>query len=91
MAEANSLKDRLDAAISRRDALALKHQRVMGRIEENEAAMEALRVDCRAKNLDPDRLDATIAQLEAALEHTLSELEAQLATAEVALEPYAKK
>lgn len=91
MADETALKERLEEAIRRREALALKHQRVMGRIEENDLAMEALRADCRAKNLDPEQLDATIARLESALEQFLGELEAQLTQAERALEPYTKK
>jgi SOS response regulatory protein OraA/RecX len=88
MTPASDLKARLDAAVKRRDELAQKRQRLLGRLEEAERAVEELRTKCRAKGIDPDNLDGVIAKLEAALEQSVTNLEAKLTEAERALEPF---
>lgn len=82
------LKTRLDAAVKRRDELAQKRQRLLGRLEEAERAVEELRAKCRAKGIDPDNLDGVIAKLEAALEQAVANLETKLAEAEQAIDPF---
>ena len=69
----NDLKSRLDTALRKRDDLAAKAQRVLGRLEESERAREALREECRGKNIDPDKIDESILRLEEALEKSLGE------------------
>lgn len=85
------LKTRLDAALKKREDLASKAQRVLGRLEESERAREALREECRAKNIDPDKIDETIRRLEEALEKSLNDFESKLVTAEKAMEPFTRK
>jgi chromosome segregation ATPase len=84
----SDFKARIDAAVKRRDDLATKHQRLLGRLEESERVLEAVREECRAKNLDPDTLDETIAKLESAISSSLTQLESKLDAAEAALKPY---
>ena len=79
---------RIDAAVKRRDELTTRHQRLLGRLEESERALEAVREECRAKNLDPDTLDDTITKLEAAITTSLAQFESKLDAAETALKPY---
>jgi DNA repair exonuclease SbcCD ATPase subunit len=82
------LKSRLDEAVKKRDDLAAKHQRLLGRLEEAERTVEDLREKCRSKGIDPDKLDEVIAKLETALEKSVLELELKLSEAETALGPY---
>ncbi len=91
MTTPSNLKNRLDEAVKRRDDLAQKRQRLLGRLEESERALEELRTKCRAKNVDPDNLDGVISKLEAALEQSLSSLESKLSDAEKALEPFSNR
>jgi DNA repair exonuclease SbcCD ATPase subunit len=84
----SEFKTRIDAAAKRRDELATRHQRLLGRLEESERALEAVREDCRSKNLDPDKLDEIVSKLESAIESSLSQFESQLSAAESALKPY---
>lgn len=84
----SDLKTRLDAAVKRRDELDQKRQRLLGRLEEAERAVEELRAKCRAKGIDPDNLDSVIAKLETALEQSVTDLETRLTEAEKALDPY---
>ena len=91
MSDTAALKARLDQSVKRRDELAQKRQRLLGRLEEAERSLEDLRGKCRAKNLDPDDLDAVIAKLEGSLEQSVSQLESKLSEAETALEPFTRK
>ena len=84
----SDFKARIDAAVKRRDDLAVRHQRLLGRLEESERALEAVREECRSKNLDPDSLDDTISKLEIAIETSLRQFESKLDDAEKALKPY---
>jgi chromosome segregation ATPase len=82
------LKVRLEAAVRRRDELAQKRQRLLGRLEEAERALEDLRGKCRDRNIDPDDLDSVIHTLETNLERSITTLESKLNEVEQALEPF---
>lgn len=84
----SDFKARIDAAVKRRDELTTRHQRLLGRLEESERALEAVREECRAKNLDPDTLDDTITKLETAITTSIAQFESKLDAAETALKPY---
>ena len=88
MSDNADLKERLDRAVKRRDELAQKRQRVLGRLEEAERSLDDLRGKCRAKNLDPDNLGAVIDKMAATLEQSVATLEAKLTEAETARDPY---
>jgi DNA repair exonuclease SbcCD ATPase subunit len=88
MTSTTDLKSRLDQAVKRRDDLAQKRQRLLGRLEEAERAVEDLRAKCRAKGIDPDDLEGVISKLEMALSQSVSDLETKLSEAEKALEPF---
>jgi chromosome segregation ATPase len=91
MTNTTDFKARLDSAVKRRDDLAQKRQRLLGRLEEAERAVEDLRAKCRAKNIDPDDLDGVITKLGEALERSVLDLETKLSEAEKALEPFANR
>ena len=84
----SDFKTRIDAAVKRRDDLAVRHQRLLGRLEESERALNSVREECRSKNLDPDTLDDTISKLEVAIETSLRQFEIKLDAAEKSLKPY---
>jgi chromosome segregation ATPase len=88
MADDKALRARVEAASRRRDDLALKVQRTLGRLEEAERALESINAECRAKNIDPEALSSVIATLETSLEASVEEYEARLNAAETALAPY---
>jgi chromosome segregation ATPase len=89
--QASDLKARLDAAVKRRDDLAQKRQRLIGRLEEAERALEDLRKKCRSKNIDPEKLDTVITGLEKNLEQSVTNLESKLTEVEQALEPFTNR
>ena len=88
MTEPADIKGRLDLAVKRRDELAQKRQRLLGRLEEAERILEEIRDKCRSKGLDPDNLDGVITKLETNLEQSVTALENKLTEAEKALSPF---
>ena len=91
MTNQTDLKARLDLAVKRRDDLAQKRQRLIIRLEEAERSLEELRAKCRAKNIDPDKLDEVLAKLGTSLEQSVASLESKLTEAEKALEPFTNR
>jgi chromosome segregation ATPase len=91
MTNQTDLKARLDLAVKRRDDLAAKRQRLIIRLEEAERSLEELRAKCRAKNIDPDKLDEVLAKLGTSLEQSVASLESKLTEAEKALEPFTNR
>lgn len=91
MIQPPDLKTRLDVAVKRRDDLAQRRQRLLGRLEEAQRSLEDLRTKCRSKNIDPDKLDAVIAGLETNLEQSITGLEVKLTEVEQALEPFTSR
>ena len=91
MTGSNDLRARIDTAVKRREELAQKRQRILGRLEEAERNLDDLKAKCRAKNIDPDGLELLIAQLRVNLEQSITDLEAKLTEAEQALEPFTNR
>lgn len=84
----DDLDSRLKAAVSKREKLAAEAQRIAGRKEAAEKALEAVEQEIREKNLDPEDLDRTIEKLESALEAEVKKLEEGIAAAQADLSPY---
>jgi len=82
------VKTRIEAALKRRDDLQAQKERAVGRLEESEKNLEAIRTELRSKSVDPDRLDDTIQKLEEALAASLAEFESQLSEAEKSIKPF---
>lgn len=78
-------KTRLEKAVQRRDHVSLQIQRLEGRREEAERALEALENECKARGIDPSNIEETVSKLEEALEASLSAVETKIDEAEKAL------
>lgn len=83
-----NLDERLEAAVAKRDKLAAEAQRLAGRKEAAEKQVLDLEAEIREKKLDPDSLDETVAQLEAAFRAAVETLEREVEAAQQALSPY---
>lgn len=91
MAEStSSLKARLDAAHRRREDLSQKVQRILGRLDESERTLEAIKAECRNKKIDPDQMDDAIQRMEVALQSSIEEYETKITTAEAAVAPFTR-
>lgn len=84
-------QQRLEALVSRRDALQQKKQRVEGRLEAARDAQATVEQECRDRGLDPDKLDQAIDKVEGRLSQALQELEQGIDGAEQALAPFLRE
>lgn len=85
------LDGRLTAALAERDRLSALAQKIQGRKEAAAKALDELRAEIVAKNLDPDSLDETIEKLEVAYEQAVAKLEQEVNAARDSLTPYLEK
>lgn len=83
--------ERLAAAIKRRETLVAQKQRAEGRQEAARKSLAEVEAECRAKGLEPDRLDAAITQMEDRYREAVENLEREVAAAETALAPFLKE
>lgn len=83
-----SLDAQLEAAVTARDNLAAKAQRIAGRKEAALKAVSDLEAEIREKNLDPETLDETIVQLNGAYKASVEKLVREVDAAREALAPY---
>lgn len=79
------MKQRLENALARRDKAEQNYLRVQGRLENAKQRLEEIHAECRALNIEPEKLAEAIKTLEDKLEADLSTLEAQVAEAEAGL------
>lgn len=86
-----TLDQRLDEAIRKRDNLAAAKQRIEGRLEAARKSRDQIEKECRDKGVDPEKLDATIEQLEARYRAAVEDLETKVAAANEALTPFIKE
>lgn len=84
----SDLDKRLEQAVAKRDRLTAEAQRIAGRKEAAERALQEVEGDIRAKNLDPDTLDETIQKLQSAFEQEVESFERGVESARLSLAPY---
>jgi predicted nucleic acid-binding Zn-ribbon protein len=77
--------------LAERDRLSALAQKIQGRKEAAAKALDELRAEIVAKNLDPDSLDETIEKLEVAYEQAVAKLEQEVKAARESLTPYLEK
>lgn len=82
------LDTRLKEAIAKRDRLSSDAARIAGRRDAAERALLDIENEIRAKNLDPDLLDQTIAKLESAYAQEVLTLEEAVDKARQELNPF---
>jgi chromosome segregation ATPase len=88
---AQTLDDRLDEAINKRNQIAANKQRIEGRLEAARKSRDEVEAECREKGVDPKKLNKTIKQLEDRYRASVEDLEAKVATAGEAINPFLKE
>jgi chromosome segregation ATPase len=83
-----NLDQELDQIVERRKKVAEAIERLKGRKEQAESGLAAVEAECRAKNIDPDKIDDIIAQLEGKYREQISVLKKDTEEAERALAPF---
>jgi predicted HicB family RNase H-like nuclease len=87
----DTLDTRLAAVLQRRTRVLAKVQRVRGKLEASEQAVQDIEAECRSKGVEPDQLDATIQTLTTRYQKSVEQLEREVADAEQALAPFEKE
>ena len=84
----DTLELRLQTALALRDRLSQESQRIAGRKEAADRALEKVEAEIRGRKLDPATLEQTISTLEIAYAQEVSSFEAIVKKAQEALSPY---
>tara|TARA_B100000900_G_scaffold386730_1_gene377410 strand:+ start:819 stop:1079 length:261 start_codon:yes stop_codon:yes gene_type:complete len=82
------IDERLKKAIDARDKLAGEVQRISGKKQAAEQALEEVEQEIRDANLDPETLGETLKKLEDALNSSIQNFENQIKSAKDSLTPY---
>ena len=82
------LTQRLEAATKKRTTVEAQVQRLQGKLEANQKALEAVEDECRRKGVDPSKLDETISALTAKFRQEVEAFEQKVTQAEQAVIPY---
>ena len=85
---ANNLDQELDQVVGRRKKVAEALERLKGRKEQAETNLAAVEEECRAKNIDPGKIDNIIEQLEGKYKGLIEDLKNDTEEAERALAPF---
>ena len=83
-----NLDQELDKVIERRKKVAEALERLKGRKEQAETNLAAVEEECRAKNINPAKIDAIIEQLEGKYRGLIENLKNDTEKAERALAPF---
>ena len=84
----NNLDQQLEDVIRRRKKVAETLERLKGRKEQAQTSLEAVEEECRGKNIDPEKIDDIIEQLEGKYRDLVEELTKDLEDAERKIEPF---
>lgn len=84
----SNLDQQLEDVVRRRKKVAETLERLKGRKEQAQSNLEAVEEECRAKNIDPEKIDDIILQLEDKYRALVEELTQDIAEAEKKIEPY---
>ena len=74
--------------MKRRNKVAESLERLKGRKEQAETALAAVEDECRSKNIDPEKIDDIIQQLQAKYQQQVENLKIDTEKAEKALKPF---
>jgi archaellum component FlaC len=84
-------KKKLDALVERRNKCLQDIQRVSGRLDLAKKDRDQVEAECRAKNVDPNKLDEIIQRLLEKFDTELSLLDTQLTQVEKDIAPFLEK
>lgn len=83
-----TLDDDLESVLARRKKVKENIERLRGRQEQAQTNVAQIEQECRSKNVDPERIDEILQQLETKYKTLIEELDKDTQAAERALEPF---
>lgn len=84
----SNLDQELEAVLARRKKVTEALERLKGRKEQAQANLAQIEEECRAKKIDPGKMDEVIQQLEDKYEALVKELDQDTQKAEQAIAPF---
>lgn len=84
----SNLDQQLEDVIRRRNKVTETLERLKGRKEQAQANLEAVEEECRSKNIDPEKIDDIIEQLESKYREIVENLTKDIKEAERKIEPF---
>ena len=84
----SNLDQQLEDVIRRRKKVTDSIARLVGRKEQAQANLEAVEEECRSKNIDPEKIDDIIEQLESKYRTLVEDLTKDIEEAERKIEPF---
>ena len=84
----NSNRQRLEAAIARRDRAAQTVQRLQGKLAAARETVAKIEAECHERGVPPEKLDKAISQLQARYDKALADFEKSLSEVEGQLAPF---
>lgn len=84
----DNVDQRLEEAVRDRNDLIASIQRIQGKKEAAEQALEKAEEEIRAKGIDPDKIDEALEKLDSRYRQLVEDLEKDIAEAREALAPY---
>jgi chromosome segregation ATPase len=84
----SNLDQELEQVVQKRKRLRADIERLRGRKEQAEANLAQIEAECRSKNIDPEKIDQILEQLETKYRDLVEELKRDTDAAERALAPF---
>jgi len=84
----SNLDQELEQVVQKRKRLRADIERLRGRKEQAEANLAQVEAECRSKNIEPDKIDEILEQLEGKYRALVDELKRDTDAAERALAPF---
>jgi uncharacterized protein YfcZ (UPF0381/DUF406 family) len=84
----SNLDQELEAVLTRRKKVTEAVERLKGRKEQAQSNLEQIEEECRAKKIDPSKIDEVIQQLEDKYKNLIEELDRDTQEAERSLAPF---
>lgn len=78
----------MDAVVARRDSVQQNLQRIRGRLDQAKKELADIDAECRAKGLDPEKLEETLTALIEQYDIDFASFEASVAQAEKDITPF---
>lgn len=88
MGSTDDLRQRLDAAVRKRDQAARNVERVHGRLESARKTVADVEAEIRARGVEPDKLDEAIEAVRKKAEGLVTDLEARIKKSEQDIAPF---
>lgn len=83
-------RSQLDDLVRRRDVLTATKNRLLGKLDSARADVKAVEDECVKRGIPPEKLDATITELNKRLDSSVVDLARRISEAETQIKPFSE-